>query len=116
VVRQISLQNLPISQPYWLKEPMSPGSYNVNDQTMIGRPQNLPVLEAEFNISLLNKTFTIKQPVFYKYTDAVKGELFEPLTIVPSRMAYCDPDLLVFTGGLEKQLLVRIQVKTAQPG
>ncbi len=79
---------------------------------MIGRPQNPPVLEAVFSISLYGETFGIKQPVFYKYTDAVKGEIFEPLTIVPSQMDYCDPALLVFRQGMEKQLVVRKQTKT----
>jgi LmbE family N-acetylglucosaminyl deacetylase len=113
LVRRISLKNLPISQPYWLVEPMSPGSYNVHDQTLIGRPENPPVLEAVFEISITGESFRFSQPVFYKYTDAVKGEIFEPLTIVPSHMAYCDPDLLVFTMGREKELIVRKQLKTA---
>ena len=113
-VRRISLRNLPISQPYWLVEPMSPGSYNVHDQTLIGDPQNPLVLEAVFEIRIFGESITMRQPVFYKYTDAVKGELFEPLTIVPYRMVYCDPDLLVFTRGKEKELMIRKQLKTAE--
>ena len=31
-----------ISQPYWLVEPMNKGSYNVSDQTLIGKPENDP--------------------------------------------------------------------------
>jgi LmbE family N-acetylglucosaminyl deacetylase len=116
IVRRISLKNLPISQPYWLVEPMSPGSYNVHDQTLIGLPQNPPVLEAAFEIRLMGELFTLNQRVFYKYTDAVKGELFEPLTIVPAQMAYCDPDLLVFTKGMEKELFVKKQLKTTYEG
>ncbi|MEJ0080042.1 MAG: hypothetical protein WDM78_03550 [Puia sp.] len=50
----------------------------------------------------------------YRFTDAVKGEIFEPLTIVPGQMAYCDPDLLVFTDGKEKELMVKKQLKTLQ--
>ncbi len=116
LVRQISLMNLPISQPYWLVEPMSAGSYNVNDQTLIGRPENPPSLEAVFEIRLYGESFSFRQSVFYKYTNPVKGELFEPLTIVPSQMAYCDPDLLVFTKDKEKELAVRKQLKTAHDG
>ena len=114
LVRQISLRGLPISQPYWLKESMSPGSYNVQDQTMIGKPLNPPVLDAIFEVRLLGESFRFKQSVFYRFTDAVKGEIFEPLTIVPGQMAYCDPDLLVFTDGKEKELMVRKQLKTLQ--
>ncbi|HEX3767034.1 MAG TPA: PIG-L family deacetylase, partial [Puia sp.] len=114
LVRQISLKGLPISQPYWLREPMSPGSFNVQDQTMIGRPLNPPVLDAVFEVRLLGESFKFTQSVFYRITDAVKGELFEPFTIVPAQMAYCDPDLLVFTDGREKELMVKKQLKTAQ--
>ena len=114
ITRRISLRNLPISQPYWLVGPMSPGSYNVQDQTLIGKPLNPPELEAVFNILLYGELFNLRQAVYYKYTDPVKGELYEPLTIVPSQMAYCDPDLLVFGRGGEKELAVRKQLKTAQ--
>ncbi len=116
LVRRISLRDLPFSQPYWLVEPMSPGSYNVYDQTLIGKPENPPVLEAVFDIRLFGEMFRLRQRVFYKYTDAVKGELFEPLSIVPSLMAYCDPELLVFTKDSEKELIVRKQLKTKQDG
>jgi hypothetical protein len=93
---------------------MSAGSYNVNDQTLIGKPENPPALEAVFTINVSGEDITISQPVNFKYTDPVKGEIFEPLTIVPSQMAYCVPDLLVFNRGLEKELVVRSQWKTSQ--
>ncbi len=114
LVRKISLGGLPISQPYWLNESMSPGSYNVQDQTLIGKPLNPPVLDAVFEVRLLGESFRFTQSVVYRFTDAVKGELFEPLTIVPGLMAYCDPDLLVFTEGKEKELMVKKQLKTLQ--
>jgi hypothetical protein len=116
LVRLISVQNLPISQPYWLVEPMSPGSYNVPDQSQIGCAENPPVLEALFNIQLYGESVWFRQRVYYKYTDAVKGELFAPVTIIPSEIAYCDPDLLIFTRGKEKELIVRRQLKTVQEG
>ena len=37
-----------LTQPYWLAEDMSPGSYNVKDQMLIGQPQNDPAFEVEF--------------------------------------------------------------------
>ena len=109
-----ALGDLPISQPYWIEKPMSPGSYNVVDQTLIGRPGNPPELEAVFTVRILGKIFTFRQPVIYKYTDAIKGESYQPLTIVPPEMAYCDPDLLVFNLGNEKELEVRQQMKTPE--
>jgi LmbE family N-acetylglucosaminyl deacetylase len=111
LVRHVSLRDLPVSQPYWLIDPMSPGSYNVHDQTLIGDPENKPSLEANFNITISGETFILNQPVNYKFTDAVKGEAYQPLTIVPNLMAYCDPSLLVFTKGKEQELTVVMQHK-----
>jgi LmbE family N-acetylglucosaminyl deacetylase len=110
-LKSVSLRNLPVSQPYWLVEPMTKGSYNVDDQTLIGNPQNSPSLEAIFTVSMGEERFLFKKAVVYKYTDAVKGEMYQPLTIVPWPMAYCDPDLLVFTKGEEKDITLVLQNK-----
>jgi LmbE family N-acetylglucosaminyl deacetylase len=114
-VRNISLQGLPVSQPYWLVEPMSPGSYNVQEQTLIGEPWNPSPVGAVFNISFSGETFLFRQRIFYKSTDPVKGEIYQPLTIVPRQMAYCDPALLVFTKGEEQDLSVINQQKPTIP-
>jgi LmbE family N-acetylglucosaminyl deacetylase len=112
LTRNVSLQGLSISQPYWLVEPMFPGSYNVQDQQLIGQAQNAPSLEAIFEIRLYGESFMLREPVLYKVTDPVKGELYEPLTIVPVHMAFCDPDLLVFSNNKSKELVVKRQLKT----
>jgi hypothetical protein len=44
----------------------------------------------------------LSRPVQYKYTDAVKGEQYEPLTVLPPATAQFDPALLLFTDGEEK--------------
>jgi len=76
--------NNTLSQPYWLVEPMQKGSFTVNDQTLIGKPQNDPAFEATFVISVNGQELTYKKPLFYKFTDPVKGELYEPLVILPA--------------------------------
>jgi LmbE family N-acetylglucosaminyl deacetylase len=111
-IKAVSLRDLPVSQPYWLVEPMTTGSYNVYDQTLIGQPQNSPALEAVFSISIGNETLLFKKAVVYQFTDAVKGEMYQPLTIVPWPMVYCQPDLLVYTQKKEKEITVDIQNKT----
>jgi LmbE family N-acetylglucosaminyl deacetylase len=108
---EVPLTGLPITQPYWLEEPMSAGSYNVDDQTQIGEAQNKLALEASFRINLLGQSFTVKKPVLYDFTEPAKGEIFEPLTIIPKTIAYCSPEILLFTGNTEKNLKVSIQVK-----
>ena len=110
---RVPLTGLPITQPYWLKEPMSSGSYNVDDQTLIGDPQNKAALVAAFRISILGRPFVIQKPVIYDFTQPAKGESFEPFIIIPQTIASANPQILVFSGKAEKKLEVNSQLKVA---
>jgi LmbE family N-acetylglucosaminyl deacetylase len=81
-----------ISQPYWLVLPMSKGSYNVADQTMIGKPQNDPE-EAVVHLSIDGENLSYAIPIQYKSNDPVKGETFEPLFIIPKIEVESNPEL-----------------------
>jgi LmbE family N-acetylglucosaminyl deacetylase len=97
----------PITQPYWLVDEMSPGSYNVKDQTLIGDAQSKPAFEAQFHLTIEGQDFVFTRPVRYKYTHAVKGELYEPVTVLPRITGQFDPALLVFSDGEERQFDVQ---------
>ena len=73
----------PISQPYWLMYPQTEGAFDVRDQTLIGKAENDPSFKAAFTISIEGTDFTIKRPVLYKVTDPAKGELYQPLAVLP---------------------------------
>jgi len=72
-----------ISQPYWLVNPQLVGSFDVRDQQLIGKAENDPSFEASFTVNIEGTDFIIKRPVQYKFTDAAKGELYEPLAVLP---------------------------------
>jgi len=76
--------NMPVSQPYWLEEKMSDGSYNVKNQELIGIADPLPAFSAVFNITIEGRQFAFKRSVKYKHTDPVRGEVYEPLIVVPA--------------------------------
>ena len=42
-------KDLPFSQPYWLRQPGTVGTYAVSDQTLIGRPENPPTVSCGRN-------------------------------------------------------------------
>jgi LmbE family N-acetylglucosaminyl deacetylase len=95
-------KNKEVTQPYWLAEEMSPGSFNVKDQLMIGEAQGKPAVEVQFGLRIQGTDFIFTRPVRFKFTDPVKGELYEPLTVLPPVTGRFDPDLLIFTSGSEK--------------
>ena len=88
----------PISQPYWLEAKMAAGYFNVSNQTSIGMPESGPALQAVFSVSIEGEAFSFVKPVRYKYTDPVRGELYQPLVVVPPVSVYMQPDLVLFKG------------------
>lgn len=101
--------NKPITQPYWLAEDMSPGSFNVKDQQLIGDPLSAPAYEAKFRVTVEGQEMVFSRPVQYKFTDPVKGEIYEPLTVLPPVTARFDPELTVFTDGEKKRFDVDVE-------
>jgi LmbE family N-acetylglucosaminyl deacetylase len=106
----------PVTQPYWLAEEMSQGSYNVSDQLLIGNAQSNPAFEATFHLVIDGLDVTLTRPVQYKFTDPVKGELYQPLTVLPPVTARCEPDLVVFTDGEQKDFQVQTKVQGSGTG
>ncbi len=85
-------ENTPVSQPYWLKYPMNKGSYNVYDQRLIGKPENDPLaINVLLDFSGIKIPFEL--PVRYKTNDPVKGEVYQPLFVVPKVEVSSAPDI-----------------------
>jgi len=96
-----------ITQPYWLQEEMSAGSFNVKDQSVIGDAQSKPAYEVQFRIAINEKDFTFTRPLQYKFLDPVRGELYQPLTILPAVTGQFDPETIIFTSNKGKTFDIR---------
>lgn len=86
----------PISQPYWMVDKMSEGSFTVDNQRLIGLPLSPAAYTVLFRISIAGDTFDFEKPVLFKSTDPVKGELYQPLVVVPSLAVSTDPSIVIF--------------------
>ncbi|HMF70011.1 MAG TPA: PIG-L family deacetylase [Flavitalea sp.] len=102
--------NRPLSQPYWLEHKMNEGSFNVNEQTKIGVPENPAALQVRFNVSIEGVAFQFVKPVRYRFTDPVKGEIYEPLNIVPPASVTTEPGVLVFKKEEKKPADVQVRI------
>lgn len=67
-----------ISQPYWLVSPKTEGMFVVNDQQLIGQPENDPAFTCKLNVTIENQVFEFQIPVQYKYVDPTKGKCINP--------------------------------------
>ena len=102
--------NAAVTQPYWLQNKMEEGSFTVNDQELIGKPDTPPAYVATFVVNIANQPFTFTKPVRYKFTDPVKGELYEPLVIVPGVTVTTDPSVMIFRKNEKQSAEVMIRL------
>lgn len=100
----------PISQPYWLKEKMSSGSYNVSEQKLIGKPEADPAFEAKFSMYLNDELFNFFRPVLYKHTDPVNGEIYQPLVVLPPINISLEPDIVLMSSAYRDSARVHVAV------
>jgi hypothetical protein len=91
-----------LTQPYWLENKMAEGYFNVANQEKIGRPDVDPSYTVNFLIRIENYDFNFTRSVKYKYTDPVRGELYQPLVVVPSVILTPADDLKIVLNEKEK--------------
>jgi len=99
----------PYSQPYWLRETGTLGMYTVNDQQLIGLPENLPALSVEYKIIVNQELFTFTLPVVYKRVDPVEGEIYKPFSITPPVFLNVAEPVYVFADAAPKVVPVNVK-------
>jgi len=104
--------NTKLTQPYWLAEPMDKGSFNISDQQQIGKGESDP-FSVVFSMMIEGKEFKFSKPIRYKHTDPVKGELYQPVTILPKVELNYNAD--VYLAINNKPVEIGTHVKTNLP-
>lgn len=106
--------NQPITQPYWLLQPkMGKGMYRVDDLAINGLPEKTADFQTEFSVEINGLPLTLQVPVTYKYTDAVRGELYRPFEVRPVVTATPSDKVLVFPDGQPKSYSVMLKSSKA---
>ncbi|ASZ12806.1 PIG-L family deacetylase [Chitinophaga pendula] len=113
--QQLNVPNTTVfTQPYWLRQDHTAGEYGIPDPMLVGYPENIPPLEASIDLTIAGQPFNIHRPFQYKYTDPVKGELYESLVIAPPVVATLATPVWIFTD--TKAQVVPIKLKAMTTG
>lgn len=75
------------TQPYWLVSPHAKGKFNVSDFNLTGYPENPNRPQVSFELNINGSLIGFDQPIQYKYTDPVRGEIYNPVVILPQLTA-----------------------------
>lgn len=85
----------PITQPYWLQQKMAEGYFNVSKQQMIGVPNVQPAYLANITIEIEGENFIWQKPVRYRFTDPVRGEIYQPFYVIPPYSLAINPEVVL---------------------
>ncbi|MFN0081250.1 MAG: PIG-L family deacetylase, partial [Ferruginibacter sp.] len=104
---------MPVTQPYFLQKQMNMGAY-VAEQDDVGKPENAGYF-ADFKITVGVTLYNYRKSIKYKYTDPVKGELYEPIQLVSPAFINVSPNLIIFSNNKKnekKQVSFTIQANS----
>lgn len=97
------------TNPYYLKEHGTDGMYVVNNQENIGKPDVIRQIKVTFLIEIDGVTIPFERNVVYKYNDDVKGEVYQPLDVVPAVTSSIQEKVYIFPNNKEKAVTVKIK-------
>jgi LmbE family N-acetylglucosaminyl deacetylase len=105
------------TNPYWLKEKGTVGMYQVNDQQNIGIPDVIREVQLVFNVEINEVIIPFERNIIYKYNDPTKGEIYNPLDIVPEITTSIVDKVALFNSNKSKTIGVKIKAgKGAENG
>ena len=102
-------KDLEYTNAYWLKQKGSVGMYNVENQLNIGKPDVLRQAMVGFWIEINGVEISFERNIVYKYNDDVKGEVYQPLDIVPVATSSIQEKVYIFPNNKEKSISIKIK-------
>jgi hypothetical protein len=81
--------------------------YRVDSQENIGIPDVLREIKVTFLIDINGTTIPFERNVVYKYNDDVKGEVYQPLDIVPIVTSKLNEKVYIFNSNRSKTVTVK---------
>lgn len=74
-----------LTEPYWLaKPPANAATFSVPNDTLVGLPETDSPLNVLLTLKIGSENFQVKLPLSFKKLDPVRGDVVEPLRIVPA--------------------------------
>jgi LmbE family N-acetylglucosaminyl deacetylase len=105
----------PSTQPYWLRAPRSEGLHDVRSQDERGLPEEDAPFRVRFHVRIGADLVTFEEPIIFRYTDRVRGEVHEPLVISPKVAVELSRPLILFTDAKPRKLRVDVRLLSPSP-
>lgn len=100
------------TQPYWLRKPPVAGTFVVEDQKLIGLPENPPAFPVEVLLRVGDQEIRYLADTKYRTVDRVIGEVRQDIVIAPPVFANLQNNVFVFGDDKPKTVQVRVTAST----
>jgi LmbE family N-acetylglucosaminyl deacetylase len=105
-------EETPYSQPYWLRKPGTVGAFAVDDQILVGLPENPPELPIEVILNVNGQELRYTLDTKYRTVDPVAGEVRRSLVVAPPVFAKVADNVLIFATKEPKPVSVHVAAAT----
>ncbi len=106
----------PVSQPYWLREPGTPGMFRVDDAALIGRPENPPTFPVELVFEVGGQTLVVPDQPVQVTVNAAKVETQRRLDVIPPVTLHFATDVQLFAPGASRPVEIEVTANRAAAG
>ena len=97
------------TSPYWLNDEPELGMYKVEDLLLRGLPETPRALKARFLFEIQGAYISFEKALEYKYTDNVKGEIYQPFEILPEAFVSIEEPAFIFGNQDPKPMTVNVK-------
>lgn len=104
-------KDYPVSQPFWLENPLDKSLFDIKEQQKIGPPINGYSIKGNLSLSIFGQKILLELPLTYKYNDQVDGEIKQPFTLVPEVNVSLDKNDVFLIPGADHSLKVEISFR-----
>jgi LmbE family N-acetylglucosaminyl deacetylase len=102
-------EQISYTQPYWLTEKSTVGSYNISNQLLVGRPENTPPVIVTVILSSPDGTMKVNIPLSQRVIDPIEGESLRPLEIVPPVAVHVQEPVVLFPDLSERRVSLSLR-------
>jgi LmbE family N-acetylglucosaminyl deacetylase len=105
--------NEPYTQKYWLAKPPTDDVYQVDDQQLIGLPDNPPASQIRVMLTVDGAPIELVRPVQHRFADRAQGERVRPVVVVPAVAVNMPVPVAVFPESSPRKVQVSVQANVA---
>ncbi len=111
-LQEVRFPNNGDSKPYWLRKRGTLGAFAVDDQQLIGLPENPPAVPVEIVLQVNDQALRYIVDTKYRTVDPVAGEMRRPLVIAPPVFANVVNGVFIFPTNEPKPVSVHVTAPT----